>query len=411
MRALLVVNCGSSSIKYSCFEIEGLALRASGLVERIGEEGTRFVHRRDGETRVFEGLVTDHESGLAAIEKALVDSRVGVIGGIEEVIAVGHRVVHGGEEFVESRLIDEEVLATIDRCRELAPLHNLPNLEGIRAAMHRFPKAVQVAVFDTAFHETMPKHAYTYAIPYRMYEDLRIRRYGFHGTSHRYVAMRTAELLGKPAAACNLITCHLGNGCSITAIREGRSVDTSMGFTPLEGLVMGTRSGDIDPAIVFHLEGVGGMTSEAVNEMLNRESGLAGLSGVSNDLRCVRQAAEEGDERAALAIDVFAYRLKKYIGAYLAVLGRTDCIVFSGGIGENASYVRAAAVADMEGLGVKLDASRNEALKGDGFISTDGSRVKAAVVHTDEERMIALDTLAIARKSPGIARGMRDIGA
>jgi len=410
VKALLVVNCGSSSIKYSCFEIEGLELAASGIVERIGEEGTRFVHHHGGETCVFEGLVTDHESGLGAIAEALVDSRVGVIGGIEEVMAVGHRVVHGGEEFVESRLIDEEVIAAIERCRDLAPLHNGPNLAGIRAATRKFPGAVQVAVFDTAFHVTMPRRAYTYAIPYRMYKDLRIRRYGFHGTSHRYVAMRAAELLGKPTAACNLITCHLGNGCSITAIREGRSVDTSMGFTPLEGLVMGTRSGDIDPAISFHLEGVHGMTSEAVNEMLNRESGLAGLSGVSNDLRCVRRAAEEGDKRAALAIDVFAYRLKKYIGSYLAVLGRTDCIAFAGGIGENASYVRGAALADMEGLGVKVDASRNEALVGDGFISTDDSPVKAAVVHTDEERMIALDTLEIARRFPEIARSMRETG-
>ncbi|MFH0965124.1 MAG: acetate kinase [Planctomycetota bacterium] len=394
---VLVINCGSSSIKYCCYDARVEKRLAQGLLERIGEKGSRLTHRTQTASHEIARDIQDHEQGLSLIAETLADPRVGVLRRLEDVAAVGHRVVHGAEDFVESTLIDDDVLAAIERCQELAPLHNPPNLAGIRAARRRFPNAAQVAVFDTAFHETMPKHAYIYAIPYPLYEDFRVRRYGFHGTSHRYVAREAARLLGKPLDQSNLITCHLGNGCSVAAIRNGKSVDTSMGLTPLEGLVMGTRSGDIDPAIIFFLAGSHDMTYENVNRLLNRESGLLGVSGVSNDLRNVREAALKGNERAALAIDIFAYRLKKYIGAYLAVLGRTDCVVFTGGIGENAAFMRALAVSDMEPLGLRLDPAMNDSHKGDGFISSPDSPVRLAVVRTDEEKMIALDTLEVAR--------------
>jgi len=395
---VLVINCGSSSIKYSCFDVEGPALIARGLLERIGESGSKLTHTVDQTSHEVERGMPGHEAGLDLIARTLTDRRVGVLSDLGDVAAVGHRVVHGAESFVESTRIDEDVIAAIEQCQELAPLHNPPNLAGIRAAMRSFPDAIQVAVFDTVFHQTMPKQAYVYAIPYNLYTDLRIRRYGFHGTSHRYVAMQAADLLGRPLEACNLVTCHLGNGCSAAAIRAGKSVDTSMGLTPLEGLVMGTRSGDLDPAIIFFLANAGGMSTDEVNKMLNRESGLAGLSGVSNDMRNIQEAASQGNKRAALAADIFAYRLKKYIGAYMAVLGRTDCIVFTGGIGENDALTRAATVEGLQDMGVKLDDKRNTEGRGDRLISADDSRTGIAVIRTDEERMIALDTLEIARK-------------
>ena len=396
---LLVINCGSSSIKYSCFDVKGPVRIAQGVLECIGEGDSRLTYASGGDTREFLHPVADHTDGLDLIAGILTDAETGVLSDLGELAAVGHRVVHGGEAFVASTQIDDEVIATIKRCSDLAPLHNPPNLLGIRAAMRLFSDAVQVAVFDTAFHQTMPPKAFLYAIPYEMYEEHGIRRYGFHGTSHRYVAMRAAELLGKPLEACNLITCHLGNGCSAAAVRDGKCVDTSMGLTPLEGLVMGTRSGDLDPAVFFCLMKRRGISADRVIRELNRESGLLGLSGVSNDMRSVHKAAEGGNRRATLAIDVFTYRLKKYIGSYMAAIGHTDCVVFTGGIGENAAFVRALALERMDTLGIQLDERKNAAVAGDCFISADGSRVKVAVIGTDEEKMIALDTLAIARRA------------
>jgi len=396
---LLVINCGSSSIKYSCFDVEGPVRIAQGVLECIGEGDSKLTYTSGADTREVVRPVADHADGLDLIADILTDAETGALSDLRELAAVGHRVVHGGEAFVESTQIDDEVIATIEGCSDLAPLHNPPNLQGIRAAMRLFGDAVQVAVFDTAFHQTMPPKAYLYAIRYEMYPEHGIRRYGFHGTSHRYVAIRVAELLGKPLEACNLITCHLGNGCSIAAVRDGKCVDTSMGLTPLEGLVMGTRSGDLDPAVFFCLMKRRGVSADTVIRELNRESGLLGISGVSNDMRTVHQAAEEGNERAALAIDIFAYRLKKYIGAYMAVLERTDCIVFTGGIGENAAFVRTAVLEGMNALGIQLDEKKNEHERGDRFITADSSPIRAAVVETDEEKMIALDTIAIARRA------------
>ena len=395
---VLVINCGSSSIKYSCFDEDDLTVVAQGLVERVGEPGSKLTHKVGDARYEIERDVADHAAGLALIAAVLVDPDKGVLGDLSEVVAVGHRVVHGGEEFVKSTRIDDDVIAAIERCIELGPLHNPPNLAGIRATMASFPDAVQVAVFDTAFHQTMPRHAFMYATPYSWYEDLRVRRYGFHGTSHRYVAGRAARLLGKAPEACNLITCHLGNGASITAVRGGRSVDTSMGLTPLEGLVMGTRSGDIDPAIIPFVMGRLDAGADDVGRSLNRESGLVGVSGLSNDMRNLLEAARDGNERAQLAIDIFCYRLKKYIGAYLAVLGATDCVVFTGGIGENAAPVRAMALDGLAPLGICLDDARNQASDGDRFVSADDSPVKVAVICTDEEKMIAMDTVEVLRE-------------
>lgn len=326
---------------------------------------------------------------LAGAESALNDT--------SEIDAVGHRVVHGGEEFTGSVVITDEVIASIEHFADLAPLHNPPNLTGIRAAMHKLPNIPQVACFDTAFHATIPQVAYTYALPYELYKEFGIRRYGFHGTSHRYVARRAAQLVGKDKYEVNCITAHLGNGCSITAVREGRSVDTSMGLTPLEGLVMGTRSGDFDPAVLFHLADRG-YDVAALNKLCNKQSGLLGLSGESNDMRTLTEKAAAGNRRAQLAIDVFCYRIRKYIGMYAAVLGRVDAVVFTGGIGENAAEVRDAACSDLENLGIVLDSDRNSSTVGrrEGPITTPGSRTQVLVIPTDEEAAIAADTYRIA---------------
>ncbi len=396
---VLVINCGSSSIKYQLFDMTTEQVLAKGLVEKIGEATSGF--RQQGVRGETEREVSapDHEAAFALLVEGLMSKEHGVIESKDEVAAVGHRVVHGGEAFVESQLITDEVIATVEDFCSLAPLHNPPNLVGIRAAMRAFPDAPHVAVFDTAFHQTMPKHAYVYALPYELYAEKRIRRYGFHGTSHRFVTQRAAELLGVPVDQFNAITCHLGNGCSLTAVKGGQSVDTSMGLTPLEGMVMGTRSGDIDPAIIFHLCGREGMELAEVDKMLNKKSGLLGLSGVTNDVREITEAAEQGHERAELALQVFAYRVKKYIGAYLAVLGRTDAIVFTGGIGENAAGMRSRICTGLDALGVKLDAARNASCAGDCAISADDSPVKILVVHTNEELLIARDTQQIASQS------------
>jgi acetate kinase len=333
---------------------------------------------------------------MKLIIDTLTDSKVGVIKDVSEITAVGHRVVHGGEEFTASTAIDEKVIASIEKFADLAPLHNPPNLTGIKASQKSLPHALQAACFDTAFHTSIPKTAYIYALPYEIYEKYRVRKYGFHGTSHCYVAKRAAKLLCKEPGDVNVITCHLGNGCSITAVKGGKSVDTSMGLTPLEGVVMGTRSGDFDPAILFYLSDKGYSISQ-LNDMCNKKSGLLGISGVSNDMRNLRQQADAGNERAQLAFDIFCYRIKKYIGAYTATLGRLDAIVFTGGIGENAIDVREQICGGLEQIGVEIDRSANEkANRKEGLISSATSRVKVYIIPTNEELAIAQDTFRLA---------------
>ena len=334
---------------------------------------------------------------MRVILATLADARIGVVKTISDIHAVGHRVVHGGEEFTGSVVIDDHVLASIERYADLAPLHNPANLTGIRAAIHALPDAVQVACFDTAFHTSIPEVAYMYGLPYEIYEKYRVRRYGFHGTSHRYVARRCARLLGVDKTQANIITCHLGNGCSITAVKGGKSVDTSMGLTPLEGLVMGTRCGDIDPAILFYLSDKG-YDIKQLNAMCNKQSGLLGISGVSNDMRNLVELVAQGHPRAALAVDIFCYRITKYIGTYTAVLGRLDALVFTGGIGENNAWMREHICADQTQIGIAIDPARNAAkTPKERLISGDASRVKVFVIPTDEEAAIAGDTFELAK--------------
>lgn len=394
---VLVVNCGSSSIKYQLYQMPEQHVLAKGMVERIGDSGSALEYEHDGETRRTEIAVPDHQTGMGLILDALVDPENGVIDKIDEIAAVGHRVVHGGEEFTGSVTITDQVIASIERFADLAPLHNPPNLIGIHSARHSLPNIPQVACFDTAFHATIPEVAYTYALPHKLYEEFGIRRYGFHGTSHRWVARRAAAMLDRHKYAVNCITAHLGNGCSITAVRDGHSVDTSMGLTPLEGLVMGTRTGDFDPAILMYL-GDKGYDFDALNKLCNRESGLLGISGESNDMRTLTEKAAAGDPHAQLAIDIFCYRLRKYIGSYFAVLGRVDAIVFTGGIGENAVGVRAETCEGLEALGIEIDPQRNEqTIRTEGQISTDAGSVKVLVIPTNEEGAIADDTYQIAQ--------------
>lgn len=401
----LVVNCGSSSIKFQLYSMPERHVLAKGQVERIGEEESALDYAAGGHQRRQQMAIPDHEDGMRHILNALIGSDDAILDDVNEIGAVGHRVVHGGEAFTGSVPINDVVLASIERCADLAPLHNPANLTGIRAAMRALPDVPHIACFDTAFHATIPRLAYMYALPRKVYDEYGVRRYGFHGTSHRYVAGRAAELLDISADQTNCITCHLGNGCSMTAVRSGKSVDTSMGLTPLEGLVMGTRSGDIDPAILFYLAEKG-YSIQSLNTMCNKQSGLLGVSGISNDLRTLSEEAETGNEAACLAIDIFCYRVKKYLGAYLAVLGQTDAIVFTGGIGENAVAVRAKVCQGLESLGVALDASRNEQLVGgkEGDASKAESVVRVLVVPTDEEGVIAADTYEIVTRGLASAR-------
>lgn len=400
---VLVLNCGSSSIRYKLFDMPEGQASAGGLLERIGESSSVLRHTSAGREVRREGRVPDHKEGLSWVVRALMDPEHGAIREPSEIDAVGHRVVHGGERFTGSVLVTPEVLEAIREFSTLAPLHNPPNLMGIEAAGDLLPHAPQVAVFDTAFHGTMPRYAYLYAIPYEYYEKYHIRRYGFHGTSHRYVTLRAAQILGRPLEELRLITCHLGNGCSMAAVKGGRSVDTSMGFTPLEGLVMGTRSGDVDPAIIPFLGRREGLSADEVEKVLNRRSGLLGLSGISNDMREVERAAEGGDERAKLALEVFAYRVKKYIGAYIAVLGGLDALVFTAGIGENSYRMRERICEGLEVFGIALDHRRNRRTVGrrEEDISREGSPVRVLVVPTDEELLIAEDTFDIVTKEGG----------
>ncbi|MGA5900559.1 acetate kinase [Streptomyces venetus] len=391
---VLVLNSGSSSLKYQLLDMRGNGRLAVGLVERIGEQTSRLKHTpAGGESRERGGAIADHDAALKAVAEELAKDGLGLDS--PELAAIGHRVVHGGKFFTEPTVVDDAVLAEIERLIPVAPLHNPANLTGIRTAQALRPDLPQVAVFDTAFHTTMPESAARYAIDVKTADEHRIRRYGFHGTSHAYVSRATAELLGKDPAETNVIVLHLGNGASASAVRGGRCVDTSMGLTPLEGLVMGTRSGDMDPAVIFHLMRVGGMSADEIDTLLNKKSGLIGLCG-DNDMREIRRRVDEGDEQAELAFDIYIHRLKKYIGAYYAVLGRVDAVAFTAGVGENAAPVREAALAGLEELGLAVDGERN-AVRGDEarLISPEGARVAVAVVPTDEELEIATQTYAL----------------
>ncbi|MFG3062399.1 acetate kinase [Streptomyces sp. NPDC048231] len=395
---VLVLNSGSSSVKYQLLDMRDSSRLATGLVERIGEQTSRIKHTvaATGDTREQNGPIADHQAALKAVAEELARDGLGLDS--PELAAIGHRVVHGGMFFSEPTVIDDAVLTEIERLIPVAPLHNPANLTGIRTAMALRPDLPQVAVFDTAFHTTMPEQAARYAIDTKIADRHRIRRYGFHGTSHASVSRETARLLGRAPEDVNVIVLHLGNGASASAVRGGRCVDTSMGLTPLEGLVMGTRSGDLDPAVIFHLERVGGMSMDEIDTLLNKRSGLFGLCG-DNDMREIQRRIDEGDAQARLAFDIYIHRLKKYIGAYYAVLGRVDAIAFTAGVGENAAPVREAAVAGLEGLGLAVDGDLN-AVRGDGprLISPAGARVAVAVVPTDEELEIATQTYALVGK-------------
>ncbi|KEF06428.1 MULTISPECIES: acetate kinase [Streptomyces] len=393
---VLVLNSGSSSVKYQLLDMRDGSRLAAGLVERIGEQTSRLAHTplaTGGDKREREARIADHEEALKAVADELAADGLGLDS--PELAAIGHRVVHGGLKFTEPTVIDDAVLKEIERLVPVAPLHNPANITGIRTAQALRPDLPQVAVFDTAFHTTMPEHAARYAIDVETADAHRIRRYGFHGTSHAYVSRKTAELLGKAPEDVNVIVLHLGNGASASAVAGGRCVDTSMGLTPLEGLVMGTRSGDIDPAVVFHLKRVAGMDADEIDVLLNKKSGLIGLCG-DNDMREIRRRIDEGDQRAALAFDIYIHRLKKYIGAYSAVLGRVDAVVFTAGVGENAAPVREAAVKGLEELGLAVDADLNSVRSDEArLISPEYARVAVAVVPTDEELEIANQTYAL----------------
>ncbi|MET8612591.1 MULTISPECIES: acetate kinase [Streptomyces] len=396
---VLVLNSGSSSLKYQLLDMRDASRLAVGLVERIGEQTSRIEHTcvPGGETREQNGPIADHDAALKAVAGELARDGVGLDS--PDLLAIGHRVVHGGMFFTEPTVIDDGVITEIERLIPVAPLHNPANLTGIRTARALRPDLPQVAVFDTAFHTTMPEPAARYAIDPKIADRHRVRRYGFHGTSHAYVSRAAARLLGKDPSEVNVIVLHLGNGASASAVERGRCVDTSMGLTPLEGLVMGTRSGDLDPAVIFHLARVGGMSMDEIDTLLNKRSGLFGLCG-DNDMREIRRRIDEGDEEAALAFDIYIHRLKKYIGAYFAVLGKVDAIVFTAGVGENAAPVREAAIAGLEGLGAAVDPELNAVRDGRArLISPASARVAVAVVPTDEELEIATQTYALIGKS------------
>jgi acetate kinase len=393
---VLVLNSGSSSIKYQFIETTTHQVLAKGQVERIGMDDAVLSHVRiDGDTVKFSAEILDHNIAIEYVVAILLSKNHGVIKDKSEIEAVGHRVVHGGETFSDSVLITDEVIEKIRENIELAPLHNPHNLRGIMACKRLLPDTPQVAVFDTAFHQKMPEYAFIYGLPYELYKKYKIRRYGFHGTSHRYVSKRASEILGVPIEKLRIITAHLGNGCSMAAVKYGVSVDTTMGFTPLEGLLMGTRSGDIDPAIVLYIMGREGLTMAEVNALLNKHSGLVGISGVSSDMREIIREMKNGNMRAKLAFDVFCYRVKKYIGAYAAVMGGVDAIVFTAGIGENSPDVRKSVCEGLEFLGIKIDDEKNNSPEREKIITTDDSPVKVLVIPTNEELVIALDTAEI----------------
>ena len=394
---ILVINCGSSSLKYQLINSETEGVLAKGLCERIGIDGMLTYQPEGGEKEKSEIAMPTHTEAINAVLAALTNEKSGVIKSLSEVGAGGHRVVHGGEKFTSSCLINDESMKAIEECNDLAPLHNPANLIGIRACQELMPGVPMVAVFDTAFHQTMPDVAYTYGIPYEYYEKYKVRRYGFHGTSHSYVSKRTAEIVGKPYDQMKIIVCHLGNGASISAVNCGKSVDTSMGLTPLEGLVMGTRSGDLDPAIIDFVGKKEGLSLDEMNEVLNKKSGMLGISGVSSDGRDLEAAAETGNKRAQLALDVFDYRVIKYIGAYAAAMNGVDAIAFTAGIGENNIKMRKDVCSSLTYLGVKLDEEKNNVRGEERIISADDSKVQVLLVPTNEELAIARETLALVK--------------
>lgn len=394
---ILVINCGSSSLKYQLINSETEGVLAKGLCERIGIDGMLTYQPEGGEKEKSEIAMPTHTEAINAVLAALTNEKSGVIKSLSEVGAVGHRVVHGGEKFTSSCLINDESMKAIEECNDLAPLHNPANLIGIRACQELMPGVPMVAVFDTAFHQTMPDVAYTYGIPYEYYEKYKVRRYGFHGTSHSYVSKRTAEIVGKPYDQMKIIVCHLGNGASISAVNCGKSVDTSMGLTPLEGLVMGTRSGDLDPAIIDFVGKKEGLSLDEMNEVLNKKSGMLGISGVSSDGRDLEAAAETGNKRAQLVLDVFDYRVIKYIGAYAAAMNGVDAIAFTAGIGENNIKMRKDVCSSLTYLGVKLDEEKNNVRGEERIISADDSKVQVLLVPTNEELAIARETLALVK--------------
>lgn len=396
---VLVVNCGSSSLKYQVLEMDNATLLAKGLVERIGIEGSLLKHEKIGMDKfVMEAPMHNHKDAIGCVLEALLDKDHGVIQSMSQIGAVGHRVVHAGEKYASSVLINDDVMNVLKECIDLAPLHNPANISGIEACQELMPTTPMVAVFDTAFHQTMSQEAYIYAIPYEFYEKYRIRKYGFHGTSHRYVAQRAAEMLGKDLKDLKIVTCHLGNGASCSAVKNGVCVDTSMGFTPLDGLVMGTRSGSIDPAVVTFIAEKEGITAEAAISILNKKSGVLGISGVSSDFRDLETAMEEGNDRAFLAVNVFARRVKTYIGSYIAMMNGADVIIFTAGVGENDSLMRKLICEDMDGLGIELDIAKNKVRGEERIISTDESKIKIILIPTNEELMIAQDTAEIVSK-------------
>lgn len=393
---VLVINCGSSSLKYQLIDMETEKDLAQGLVERIGIEGSVLTQKVEGRDKyIVKTPMNDHKDAIKLVLEALVDKTNGVITTMDEITAVGHRVVHGGEKYASSVVITDEVMKSIEECVKLAPLHNPANIIGIEACKELMPNVPMVAVFDTAFHQTMPEEAYVYALPYELYTKHGIRKYGFHGTSHKFVSAKVAEVMGKNIEDLNIITCHLGNGGSLAAIKGGKSIDTTMGFTPLEGIAMGTRSGNIDPAIVTFLITQCNYTAEEVNELLNKKSGVLGISGVSSDFRDIEGAAEEGNKRAQLALDIFHYKVRAQIGAYAAIMGGVDAIVFTAGVGENSPETREACLQGLEFMGVKVDAERNAVRGKVREISTADSTVKAFVIPTNEELVIARDTVSL----------------
>jgi acetate kinase len=396
---VLVINCGSSSLKYQLFNMADEKVLAKGLVERIGLEGAKLSHRpQDKDRYEIVTEIENHEKAIKLVLEALVDKEHGVIESMDEIRAVGHRVVHGGEDFSGSVLIDDLVMKALNDNISLAPLHNPPNIMGIEACKKLMPNTPQVGVFDTAFHQTIPKHTFLYGLPYEYYEKYKIRKYGFHGTSHKYVAQRAAAMLNKPIEDLKIITCHLGNGASICAVKGGKSIETSMGFTPLEGLMMGTRSGDIDPAIVAFLMEKENMTINEVNNVLNKKSGVLGVSGVSSDFRDIEAAAEKGNERAKLALDKFAEMVKEYIGSYAAVMNGVDVLVFTAGLGENSKEMRYAVCKDLTFFGIEIDQEKNNTRGKEVDIAKENSKVRILVIPTNEELMIARDTVAIVNK-------------
>lgn len=397
---IIVLNCGSSSIKYQLFDMPSAEVTAKGLVDKIGLKGASIKHTRsDGIVLKLEGEILDHQAGIEHLLAILTHKDYGSISDLAEIGAVGHRVVHAGEKFNGSVAITPEVIAALEECIDLAPLHNPPNLEGIYAITNLLPEVPQVGVFDTAFHQTMPEYAFLYGIPYSLYEKYKVRRYGFHGSSHRFVSKRAAEILGKDISSLKIISCHLGNGASIAAIDGGKSVDTSMGMTPVEGLVMGTRCGDIDAGAVLYIADKEETSIPFTNTLLNKHSGILGLSGISSDMRDVEKAAEEGNQRAKTALDIYHYRIRKYIGAYAAAMGGVDVVIFTGGVGENGWETREECLKNFDYMGLHFSPERNTKVRGkETILTTDDSKVTAMVVPTNEELVIAQDTYEIVTK-------------